>query len=468
VYQGRSLAPDVFIAQEIVNAAGANTFLTVLNTAPGSPGDWALAPFILGPDTNLAFYYRTGKLAFLGQTLVLAGGNVNGAARDIRRYDLRPVGYASAGATLAVYGDHMKAGSTADDQSRRQMECTAIRNDSNALPAGWQFVLGGDFNMESSTQTAYQTLTGSTGNNRGRFFDPISTPGDWYSNSAFRFVHTQAPGGVPSTTGGMDDRFDILLISGGLEDGQGFEYIGNPAIPYSTTTWNDPNHSYRAWGEDGSYFNSSINVTTNAMVGPTIAQAIKTTCDSDTYGGHLPVFLNLRVPGRVSSPPTLDVGTVTQGSVVQLPLVVANGGDVALWTVAGVASLSYSLSGTPGVAAPGGTFAAAAGAAGNSHQIGVDTSNLGPLSGAVMIDSNDPEEPVRVVTLSGTVVAGACYANCDGSTTQPVLTVNDFLCFQARFAAGDSYANCDGSTSEPTLTVNDFLCFQSVFAAGCP
>jgi hypothetical protein len=63
---------------------------------------------------------------------------------------------------------------------------------------------------------------------------------------------------------------------------------------------------------------------------------------------------------------------------------------------------------------------------------------------------------------------GACYANCDGSTSAPVLNVNDFVCFQTRFAAGDSYANCDGSTAPPVLNVNDFVCFQQAFAAGCP
>jgi murein tripeptide amidase MpaA len=61
-----------------------------------------------------------------------------------------------------------------------------------------------------------------------------------------------------------------------------------------------------------------------------------------------------------------------------------------------------------------------------------------------------------------------CYANCDGSTGSPVLTVNDFICFQSRFASGDSYANCDGSTTTPALTVNDFICFQTQFASGCP
>jgi hypothetical protein len=62
----------------------------------------------------------------------------------------------------------------------------------------------------------------------------------------------------------------------------------------------------------------------------------------------------------------------------------------------------------------------------------------------------------------------ACYANCDGSTTEPVLNVADFTCFLSKFAAGDPYANCDGSTTEPTLNVADFTCFLSKFAAGCP
>ena len=70
-------------------------------------------------------------------------------------------------------------------------------------------------------------------------------------------------------------------------------------------------------------------------------------------------------------------------------------------------------------------------------------------------------------TQCGGTICQSCYANCDGSTTQPLLNVNDFVCFQNRFAAGDSYANCDGSTTAPVLNINDFVCFQSRFAAGC-
>jgi subtilisin-like proprotein convertase family protein len=73
-------------------------------------------------------------------------------------------------------------------------------------------------------------------------------------------------------------------------------------------------------------------------------------------------------------------------------------------------------------------------------------------------------------------LGAVCYANCDGSTIEPVLNVDDFTCFINEFASAQglppnqqqtSYANCDGSTVEPMLNVDDFTCFINEFAAGC-
>ncbi|MEX2219353.1 MAG: S8 family serine peptidase [Phycisphaerales bacterium] len=61
-----------------------------------------------------------------------------------------------------------------------------------------------------------------------------------------------------------------------------------------------------------------------------------------------------------------------------------------------------------------------------------------------------------------------CYANCDDSTTAPILNVSDFGCFLTRYAAGEAYANCDQSTTAPVLNVADFGCFLASYAAGCP
>jgi len=62
----------------------------------------------------------------------------------------------------------------------------------------------------------------------------------------------------------------------------------------------------------------------------------------------------------------------------------------------------------------------------------------------------------------------ACYANCDGSTSAPLLSASDFVCFLGKFRSGDPYANCDGSTSAPVLSAADFVCFLGKFRAGCP
>jgi hypothetical protein len=58
----------------------------------------------------------------------------------------------------------------------------------------------------------------------------------------------------------------------------------------------------------------------------------------------------------------------------------------------------------------------------------------------------------------------SCYADCDYSGA---VSVNDLACFLQRFVLKDLYANCDGSTTQPVLNVEDFVCFQQRFAAGC-
>lgn len=83
-----------------------------------------------------------------------------------------------------------------------------------------------------------------------------------------------------------------------------------------------------------------------------------------------------------------------------------------------------------------------------------------PLGGRVKADFE--------LSMLDTYINYSCYANCDNSTTAPVLTANDFQCYLNRFAAGDSYTNCDNSMIVPTLTANDFQCFLNKFAQGCP
>jgi hypothetical protein len=123
------------------------------------------------------------------------------------------------------------------------------------------------------------------------------------------------------------------------------------------------------------------------------------------------------------------------------------------------------VDGPGGASVGGGTVAGAAGAAvaGQTFLLTI-TQPQGSDAGSYDVVLTGP---CGQSASSSAAVTAACYANCDGSTTAPVLNVGDFSCFLNAFASGDSYANCDGSTTPPVLNVADFSCFLNAFAAGC-
>ncbi len=410
---GLSFRPDVIAVQEIIGAPALATLVNVLNTAPGSPGDWASAPYLDDPDyvdTESSFVYRTSKVQLLASVVIAnADGTTADQPRSTYRYDFRPVGYTSAGATVGIYSCHLKAGSASSDIARRLIETTRIRDNAEgvntngpgtALPAGYNFIFSADTNTQNSSQSAYVELVGSQANNNGRFFDPINSPGTWLDNAAFRFIHTQDP----ATTAGMDDRHDQILCSASLLDGQGLSYIGNPAIAFSGSTWNDPNHSYRCWGNDGTSLNTPLTTTGNTMVGAVIAQALINA--ATTSGGHLPVYLDLRVPAKVSTDTvTLNFGSVHQGSSAPVRTInVSNAGNTALWTVNGIDTLNYSLGSATGFTIPAGSFTSAPGAAANAHNLTMPTAVVGVKNTTFTISSDDPDQPAKVINLVGTVL----------------------------------------------------------------
>ena len=309
-FNGKSLSPDVLVGQEFASASAANSFLNILNTAPGSPGDWSMAPYINGPDTNSELFYRNSKVTYLDTVTVNPTTGTTDQPRNTYRYDVR-VGSGADAQLLDIYSVHLKSSNTASDMNRRLIETNRIRANANTLNANPQnpfvnFIVAGDYNIETSTEPAYQALVGSQSNNMGRFFDPIDSPGTWNDNSAYKFLHTQDP------TSQMDDRYDQILMSQSLFDGKGLDYIGDPTKPFSATTWNDPNHSYRVWGNDGSSFDTKLTIAGNQEVGGSIAQALFDSVGTGNFvdnggtGGHLPVYADFRiVPDAIPETGTL-------------------------------------------------------------------------------------------------------------------------------------------------------------------
>lgn len=58
-----------------------------------------------------------------------------------------------------------------------------------------------------------------------------------------------------------------------------------------------------------------------------------------------------------------------------------------------------------------------------------------------------------------------CQANCDASSVEPRLNIDDFVCFVRRYAAHEPYANCN---MDEHINIDDFVCFINRFAQGCP
>ncbi len=71
-------------------------------------------------------------------------------------------------------------------------------------------------------------------------------------------------------------------------------------------------------------------------------------------------------------------------------------------------------------------------------------------------------------SISGTQFA-TYIANLPGDfNADSFLNAVDFQEFLNKYAAGDARANCDGSTTAPVLTANDFQCFLNWYSQGCP
>jgi hypothetical protein len=128
VYSGRQFAPDILTVQEVLSAAALAEMVTILNTAPGSPGDWAAATYVNGADTESVFLYRTSKVTFVQQkTIAVGSSDTNNQPRNTYRYDIRPVGYSAVpAASLALYSVHLKAGSASSDNARRLVEPVGV------------------------------------------------------------------------------------------------------------------------------------------------------------------------------------------------------------------------------------------------------------------------------------------------------------------------------------------------------
>jgi hypothetical protein len=155
-------------------------------------------------------------------------------------------------------------------------------------------IFAGDLNLYTASEPAYQELMDPT--NAIVLQDPIDTPGNWHNNNTFAGVHTQSTrinSGAfgAGAGGGMDDRFDFILIS---------ENMGNsPKLHYVA-------ESYKSFGNNGNCYHMDVNDPFCAGIfGEELRNNLYSMSD------HLPVVMQLETDQEIVLGGTdFDINTV--------------------------------------------------------------------------------------------------------------------------------------------------------------
>jgi len=232
------------------------------------PGLWSAGPFHASYDSDRAIFYRHGSVEILDY------GWLDTALRDIEWWQVRLL---ESGEELRVFTLHLKASQGSDNEQKRYLECVVLRDYLDTLPGDLPYIVAGDLNIYEASESAYQLLMSS---GPGQLFDPIDEAGDWHDNIAYAPIHTQSTrtssGYGGGATGGLDDRFDQILVSEDLLGGADLEVL---------------TETYTAFGNDGQHFNQSIIAGGNSAVPYEVAEALHNASD------HLPVIVDIYQPG---------------------------------------------------------------------------------------------------------------------------------------------------------------------------
>jgi len=268
--------PDIVAVQEILSQYGVNLFLSdVLGNS------FEAATFFDGPDTDNALFYKDSIFTLLSSNII------TNTPRYITRYILQ---HNFTQDILIIYVAHLKAGDTPSDETTREQEAARLRIYTDQLSAGSNFIVVGDFNLYRATEPAYIRLLDQT--NPGYFLDPVNRPGYWNNNASFADVHTQStrvatlPDG--GSNGGLDDRFDFILVSQAIMNFGGVDYVPG---------------TYLVYGNDGQHFNQQI-VNPPYPISEQIAFALHDVSD------HLPVVAEFDF-GVVNDVEVLDPSSLT-------------------------------------------------------------------------------------------------------------------------------------------------------------
>lgn len=282
--------PDLFLVCELNNITGANNVLNITRTAINP--NFEMATYVsntsddnFGDQNDLQnlLYYNSSKFSIEEEVIVptdLRDFNVYKVRLNTTDQDTNPI-------DVYIIVCHLKASSGTQNAQRRFEMILELDSYLENLPSDSNILLGGDLNIYTASESAFQELLDSSDDIT--FADPANRIGSWNNNPNFVDVFTQSTRtqtGLGGTTGGFDDRFDFILTSENM--------LGSADITYVPD-------SYKVYGNNAlsSCYNSAINSSNCGNADSEFSFEIRDALHN--FSDHLPVTLSLEADVTLST-----------------------------------------------------------------------------------------------------------------------------------------------------------------------
>ena len=280
--------PDIIVMNEIgAQPVNSDRLLTnALNV--GGINKWEQANYSSNGWSNLVnmLFYDSTKVGLHSQQLIdkdLQNQSLVRAIDLYRLYYKDPLLHLGGDTVyFVVVALHLKAGNSNADENDRDDATAALIDLLKTKVSDEHVFICGDFNSYSANEGGIQNLMTASPPSE-RFFDPIDKMGGWNNSPIYAAVHTQSTRNSGNTNsgcfsgGGLDDRFDMILVSDAVLNDAGSE------VNYTAG-------SYEVLGNDGSHFNKGItDIPTNGSAPSVVIDALSDNSD------HLPVYLEFDV-----------------------------------------------------------------------------------------------------------------------------------------------------------------------------
>ncbi|WP_027391674.1 hypothetical protein [Aquimarina latercula] len=299
-----SYEPDIFMICELETEIGGEEILN--ESLNDDNNNYSSAPFLSNfsnSDVELhqLLYYNNQKFTLIDSQRLTT------TIRDINWYTLELISdnQVTNPIRIEVFVSHLKASRGTENEVKRLNMVNKFIDNYENLDEDAYVIFAGDLNVYSSDEPAYQELLNS--NNKITMADPINKPGNWTSNETFTTIHTQSTRLSSEdfdnfgSGGGLDDRFDFILISENM--------INNTELSYVPD-------SYLAYGNNGDCYNQRIDDTDcTGIYDSSLRDALYTMSD------HLPVVMELQSNQQFLNTPefteTVKNIQLTNGNIIR-------------------------------------------------------------------------------------------------------------------------------------------------------